>query len=292
MENKVVMITGGRGFIGSNLANYLKYKNKVEVYDKSDGNDIRDFSKLNKEMKGMDYVFHFAALASVTEGVKNPKEVMDHNILGTYNVIKAAAINKVKRVVFASSSAVYGEPEYTPIDENHKLKAVSAYPISKIFCENLLQKFKQEYNLNSIALRYFNVYGPNQNLKYGPVIPSFIKSALKDEDIIIFGDGKQTRDFIYINDVNRANVLAAKNNNYGFFNIASGKSIEIEELAKLIIELTESKSKIVFSKSRPGDVIHSFANVERARSILNFIPKYTLEEGLKETIEWYRLKLD
>ena len=288
MKNKVVMITGGRGFIGSSLANILGKDNEIIIYDIVDGNDVRDIKVLRAMMKNVDYVFHFAAIASVEESINKPKETMDHNILGTYNVLRAAIVNNVKRVLFSSSAAVYGDINQVPIKEDFKLNATSPYAISKIVSENLLDKFKVEHNLNSIYLRYFNVYGPNQNIKYSPVIPVFIRKALNNENITIYGDGKQTRDFIYIGDVNRANIIAMETEASGVFNIGSGKSINIENLAKLIIKLTGSESKIVYEEPREGDIIDSVANIEKANKILGFEPKYSLEEGVKETISWFK----
>jgi len=288
MKNKVAMITGGRGFIGSSLANILGKDNEIIIYDIVDGNDVRDIKVLRAMMKNVDYVFHFAAIASVEESINKPKETMDHNILGTYNVLKAAIDNNVKRVLFSSSAAVYGDINQVPIKEDFKLNATSPYAISKIVSENLLDKFKVEHNLNSIYLRYFNVYGPNQNIKYSPVIPVFIRKALNNENITIYGDGKQTRDFIYIGDVNRANIIAMETEASGVFNIGSGKSINIENLAKLIIKLTGSESKIVYEEPREGDIIDSVANIEKANKILGFEPKYSLEEGVKETISWFK----
>jgi len=291
MKNKNILITGGMGFIGSNLANELAKNNNVKIYDIKNGGDIKNFKLLKKELRDIDYVFHFASLISVEESMKKPLDYIENNIIGSLNVLKSSLSCEVKRVIFSSSAAVYGDSTKTPIKEATMLNPKSIYAFTKIAVENLMKIFNENCGLSTISLRFFNVYGPEQkiNTSYASVIPMFINRALKNKDLIIYGNGKQTRDFIFIKDIINANILAAKSNYYNTLNIGSGTKTTINNIANLIINLTNSKSKIKYEKSRSGDILHSIANIDKAKKSLNFKPKYNLEKGLKETIEWFKI---
>ena len=287
MKNKNILITGGRGFIGSSLTNKLIKNNNVKVYDIVDKKDIRNYELLEKELKGIDYVFHFASLISVEESMKKPLEYIENNVIGSLNVLKASLECGIKKVIFLSSASVYGDSMENPKKENMILKPKSIYALTKVDVENLMKIFNENYGLKTISLRIFNVYGPGQkvNSPYASVIPIFVNRALKNKPLIIYGNGKQTRDFIFIKDVMKANILAAESNCRGIFNISAGVKTRINDLSKLIIKLTNSKSKIKHRKPRKGDIIHSSASIAKAKKVLGFKPKYNLKDGLKETIK-------
>jgi UDP-glucose 4-epimerase len=288
IKNKNILITGGNGFIGINLANQLNKNNYVKIYDIKGGKDIKNFKLLTKELRDVDIVFHFAALISVEESTRKPLEYIETNIIGSYNVLKAALDNGVKKVIFSSSAAVYGDSPRNPKKELMPLIPKSPYAFSKVAVEKFMEIFRNN-GLNTISLRFFNVYGPGQKLNssYSSVIPIFIKRALKNEDLIIYGSGKQTRDFIYVDDVTNACILAAEKGSE-IFNIGSGTPTSINELSNLIIEITNSKSKIKNDKQREGDIVHSLADITKAKKYLGFKPRYGIREGLKNTVEWFK----
>ena len=288
IKNKNILITGGNGFIGSTLANQLVRDNCVKIYDIKGGKDIKNFKLLTKELRDVDIVFHFAALISVEEGTRKPLKYIETNIIGSYNVLKAALDNGVKKVIFPSSAAVYGDSPRNPKKELMPLIPKSPYAFSKVAVEKFMEIFRNN-GLNTISLRFFNVYGPGQKLNssYSSVIPIFINRTLKNEDLIIYGNGKQTRDFVYVEDVINACNLAAERGS-GVFNIGSGTPTSISELSNLIIELTSSKSKIIYERKREGDIVHSLADITKAKKYLGFKPKYGIREGLENTIEWFK----
>ncbi len=297
-----IMVTGGAGFIGSHIAEYYK-NNDVVVFDnlrtgfkdniknfnvKFVNASVTDYNKLKKWMKRVDYVFHLAALISVPESVLEPAETEKINTQGTINVLNAARECRVKKVVLSSSSAVYGDNPVLPKKENMLPGPKSPYAVSKLSGEYYLKIYSHDFNVPTAALRYFNVFGPRQNpdSQYAAVIPAFIRKALKDEDIIIFGDGEQTRDFIYVKEVVKASVLAADKGD-SIYNVALGKCVTINELAQKIVKLTNSKSKIIHQEVRPGDIKHSYADVSKLKS-LGFKPGYDFDEALMATIEYFK----
>ena len=302
---KRAVVTGGAGFIGSHIADELVARGyQVAIIDDlSTGNkeniaallkqsnvefiegSIVDLSLLNKLVRGVDYVFHLAAIASVPRSVKNPQASHEVNITGTLNVLLAARDTSVKKVIYASSCAVYGDTPTLPIKEEMLPNPQSPYAATKLAGEYYCQVFHQVYGLPTVCLRYFNVYGPRQDpdSQYAAVIPKFIRRVIDDKPPIIFGDGEQTRDFTFIIDVVEANILAAESEATGVFNIGRGQSISITRLAELIIELTGIILKCVHEEPRPGDIIHSLADISRARSF-GYEPRYNLEEGLRKTI--------
>jgi len=288
LTNKNILITGGEGFIGSNLARFLSKNNNIKIFDIKAGKDIKNLELLKKELEGIDLVFHFAGLISVEDSIRKPLEYIENNAVGSYNVLKAALDADVKKVIFASSAAVYGDNPENPKKEFMYLIPKTSYSILKLTIEKIMETFRDD-GLNTISLRFFNVYGPGQKLNssYSAVIPIFINKALKNESLVIFGDGNQTRDFIYIRDVINACTLAAEKGS-GEFNIGSGVETSINNLANIIIELTNSKAKVLHEKPREGDIIHSLADISRANKILGFKPSYNIRTGLKETIDWFK----
>lgn len=298
-----VLITGGAGFIGSHIAEYFQ-NDEVIVYDnlrtgfkhnikhlknvKFVKASVTDFKTLNKYMKNVDYVFHLAALISVPESLLKPIETEQINTQGTLNVLEAARRNNVKKVVYSSSAAIYGDNPVLPKREDMLPEPKSPYAVSKLSGEYYCKIYSQQFGLKTAILRYFNVFGERQdpNSQYAAAIPIFVKRALLNQDVIIFGDGEQTRDFIYVKEVVKANVLAAEKGN-DIYNVALGGRITINELARKIIKLTNSKSKIVYADERPGDIKHSTADISKIKN-LGFKPEFDFDEALKRTIDYFR----
>ncbi len=306
-----VMVTGGAGFIGSNLsARLLASGNELIVVDNLDDyykgkdknierigskddftflkGDVTDRGFMNKAMRGVDVVYHLAAQPGVRISVENPQKTVNANILGTVNVLKTASDNGIKKMVFASSSSVFGRLDYMPVDEKHPKNPISPYGLSKLCCESYCKLYENLTNIKTVILRYFTVYGPAQRPDMGMNI--FIRKATGNEPITIFGDGKQTRDFTYIDDIVNATVLAGeiKKAENEDFNLGGGHNIEINELVKHIIKLCDSNSKIEYVKKKTGDVDHTLANNKKARDVLGWKPKTGLTEGLKNQIKFQR----
>jgi len=310
MMDKRILITGGAGFIGSNLASYLAMKqNQVIVLDdlstgrKENIEDlvtqgriefiqgsITNLDLLMDSFKGIDYVFHQAALPSVPRSIKDPLTSNDVNINGTLNVLIAAKDTHVKKVIYASSSSVYGDTPTLPKLETMIPHPLSPYAITKLTGEYYCQVFTDVFHIPTVALRYFNVYGPRQDplSEYAAVIPKFITRVMDNQSPIIYGDGEQTRDFTYVDDVIQANILAAESNATGVFNAAGGRRITINELAATVMTICGKKLNITYKDSRPGDIKHSLADSSKAHNAFGFTLKYDIERGLKETIKWYQ----
>ncbi|MEM4216293.1 MAG: SDR family oxidoreductase, partial [Candidatus Anstonellales archaeon] len=306
-----ILITGGAGFIGSNIAEKISKQHEVIVFDDLSTGKIENISEfknrmkfingnilnenaLNKAMKNVDFVLHQAAIPSVPKSIKDPIGTSKVNIIGTLNVLECARKNNVKRVILASSSSVYGDKPTLPKVESMCPEPKSPYASAKVINEQHAKQFYEFYGLETISLRYFNVYGKRQDPKseYAAVIPAFISRMLKNKPPIIYGDGKQTRDFTYIDDVVDANIRAMETKNKNAFgravNIAGGKQISILELAALLNKILCKNLAPVFEKERPGDVKHSLADISLAKQLLNWEPKTGLEEGLRRTVEWYK----
>ncbi|MCO6472765.1 MAG: NAD-dependent epimerase/dehydratase family protein [Melioribacteraceae bacterium] len=306
-----IVIAGGAGFIGSNLAGYFLDKGEeVLVIDNlrtGKEENLNNFNNINfvrgsitdkklveENLSGADVVFNMAALVSVPESVDKPLETVEINTKGVINLLEASLKHNVKKVVLSSSAAIYGNNPQLPKKTNMFPEPVSPYAITKLSGEYFLNLYTKEHDLKTVSLRYFNVYGPKQDPKsqYAAAIPIFIERSLKNEKIIIYGDGQQTRDFIYIDDVVKANVSAfEKQDVTGVYNVANGESITILELAQKIIEATNSKSAIKFAGERKGDVKHSLASIESTREKLGFKPSVKLEDGLMKTIQYFERKL-
>jgi len=309
-----VLVTGGAGFIGSHIVDELMKEGlNVTVIDNLDTGrldnlahhqnkknfhfvrgDIRDFDLIKETMKDIDAVFHEAALASVTRSVKNPIVTNDINVGGTLNLLKASSDLDVKRFVFASSAAIYGDAKSPLKKENAVLKPTSPYGVSKLAAENYVRVFHTVYGLETVCLRCFNVYGPRQNVDihgaYGGAISIFINRILKGLPPTIYGDGKQTRDFVYIKDVVNANMLALKNKSAvgENFNIASGKKISVDQVAEALKDILNKKDlKTVYTDPRPTDIRHGYADITKAKKILEYNPKFPIKQGLTELVNWY-----
>ena len=253
--------------------------------------DIRDQHILDEIPQDIEVIFHLAALVSVPESLSKVRECVDINTIGTINVLERAKRISQCKVVLSSSAANYGDNPVLPKIETMRPEPATPYSVTKLDGEYYLDVYNREWGLPTASLRYFNVFGPRQNPKsqYAAAVPIFITRALKNEPIIIYGDGNQTRDFIYVKDVVKANLMACQKG-AGTYNVALGNSISILELAEKIISLTNSKSCIEFQNERPGDIKHSLADTGKFQA-LGFKPDYTLDDGLTETIHYYDLKL-
>ena len=305
METLRVLVTGGAGFIGSHLVKALveaghqvriidnlstgSLENIADVLDTIEfiRGDVRDYGAVESAVRCVDAVVHLAALIDVAESVEKPDLYFDVNVRGTYNVVKAS--KNVSTFVFASSSAIYGEPIRVPIPEDHPLMPKSPYAASKVSCEAFVQAFANQYGFRPVILRLFNVYGPKQSRAYAGVIIEFIRRVSRGEPPVIFGDGEQTRDFIHVSDVVEAIMLSLRSERArGVFNIGSGEGVTINYLARLILKLMGREDlKPIYAPPRPGDIRHSIADVSRARKELGFKPKVGLEVGIKELISQY-----
>jgi nucleoside-diphosphate-sugar epimerase len=306
---KRFLVTGGAGFIGSNLCEKLLEEGfNVRVIDnlatgKEENikdfigpvefikGDIRDKSTVKKAVKGVDYVIHLAALGSVPRSVQDPETTHEVNSTGTLTVLNAAREEGVRRVVYASSSSVYGDTPALPKKEEMIPTPQSPYAVSKLSGEYYCRVFYRVYGLETVSLRYFNVYGKRQDpaSQYAAVIPKFITAVLKDENPTIYGDGEQTRDFTFVDDCNQANIKAcfSKNSAGGFFNVGSSRRISINELFHKIKNAAGKDIKPIYLEPRKGDVKHSLADISMAREHLSYEPQDNIDSGLIKTIKWY-----
>ena len=308
MKNKKVVITGAAGFIGSNIAHRLLEENEIIAIDNlSTGNkrniidiegdlDFIEANILNLEMlknafSGAEFVLHLGALPSVPRSVKDPVATNEVNITGTLNVLIAARDEGVKRVVFSSSSSVYGDTPTLPKQESMKPNPLSPYAISKITGEYYCKNFYNLYGLETVALRYFNVFGPRQNpeSQYAAVIPKFIKSLSSNLQPTVYGDGEQTRDFTYVENVIQANVKACTSNMApgNVYNIGCGERYSINTLIALLNELLNKDIEPAYLEPREGDIRDSLADISSAEKDLDYKPNLDFKAGLKETIQWF-----
>ena len=310
MNDKKILITGGLGFIGSYIADELIDENEVLIIDNKSTGKVENLQNINHEnltliekdlndadlddlLTDVDYVFHLAAMASVPLSIENPLECVENNMDATIKLINACKNNNVKKIIFSSSSSVYGDNTNIPLKESEYPLPKSPYAASKASGELFLKTYYEAYGLNYISLRYFNVFGPKQdkNSQYAAVIPNFITALLEGEQPIIYGDGEQTRDFIYIRDVVNANIKAAESDYNGIINVASGKKTTINELYKIISETLGSNIEPKYLPERKGDIKHSLADVNNMKKIDYKVNLNDFENQLKETINWFKTKL-
>ena len=306
------LVTGGAGFIGSHLVDALVSQGQVaRVLDNFStgkrGNlrgsigqieliegDIRDRGAVREAVTGVDYVLHQAALPSVPRSIKDPLATHEANATGTLNVLTASREAGVKRVVYASSSSVYGDTPELPKREEMTPRPMSPYAASKLAGELYCRAFCHSYGLETVCLRYFNVFGPRQDpeSQYAAVIPRFICALLDGADVCIYGDGEQTRDFTYVGNVVQANLLAATAPQAAgrAYNIACGERTSLLSLLRLLGELTGRTPNPVFEEARPGDVRDSLADVREAETRLGYAVSTSLEEGLRRTVRWMELQ--
>lgn len=315
LTQKKVLVTGGAGFIGSNLCErLLQLNNQVICFDNfltgkksnldsflSNPNfklvegDIRNLQQCQDVMNGVEVVFHQAALGSVPRSIHDPITTNEININGFLNVISAAKDKGVKRFIYAASSSTYGDSTELPKVEERIGKPLSPYAVTKYVNELYAELFANLYHMEIIGLRYFNVFGKNQDPEgaYAAAIPKFIKAISKGESITVYGDGTQTRDFTYIENVIQANLLAATTKNTNalnqVYNVAVGERTSLNDLLSTLRKAIPNgeKSTLVYAETRPGEVQHSLASIEKAKRLLYYDPQYNLQKGLNEAIEWY-----
>ena len=306
------LVTGGAGFIGSNIARALvargenvrildnfatgRESNLEGLHDKVElvRGDLRDPAAVAKAIECAHYVLHQAALPSVPRSIEQPIEFNDVNVNGTLVLLQAARAAGVKRVVFAASSSAYGETPTLPKVETMNPEPLSPYAASKLAGEQYLRVFYQSYGLETVSLRYFNVFGPFQDpqSQYAAVIPRFITAALEGRQPVVFGDGLQSRDFCFIDNVVEANLLActAPEAPGKVFNVACGQRTTLLEVLDLVASMTGTQIRAKHEPSRAGDVKHSLADISRARSVLGYPARVSFAEGLQRTVDWYRAR--
>ena len=310
------LITGGAGFIGSNIVKKLLEKGeKVTVLDnfstgKRDNltsfiegenftlieGDIRSYHVVRASVEGIDFILHQAALPSVPRSINDPLTTNEVNIVGTLNVLQAAKEIGVKRVVYASSSSIYGDSEELPKHSNMRIKPLSPYALTKYTGERYCQIFYQLYGLKTVCLRYFNVFGPNQdpNSQYSAVIPKFITAIIHNKEPVIYGDGTQFRDFTFVDNVVSANIKACFSPKAigEVMNIACNHEISIIELVEKINKILGKNIKPRFEKARKGDIKYSYASIDKAKKLINYKVKKNFDEGLVETTNYILHLLD
>jgi len=307
-ERTRVLVTGGAGFIGSHLVDKLANSgySLVVIDNLSRGKmnnvegrlrdpnvrfikgDIRDVELIRNCVRDIDAVVHLAAVISVPFSFENPSLTFDINVNGTFNLLDACARAGVRRFVFVSSCAVYGDPCYLPVDERHPTSPLSPYATSKLEGEKGCVNYRKQQSFSTVILRLFNVYGPRQGLNaYGGVITRFLDQARKHMPLIIFGDGSQTRDFIHVWDVTEAvlKALEITSAEGETFNVGFGRATSVNSLAKSVIDLTGADLGVVYEKARVGDVKSSFADISKAEKQLNYKPTVPLDEGLRSLVE-------
>lgn len=294
-----VLITGGAGFIGHNVALHLLSRGyDVVVLDnlerasrwaleRLEGHGIRIVKHDVRhpiDLRGFDVVIHCAAYVDVEESFSKPAEYFYNNVVGTASIAKASS-DSGSIFIYISSASVYGDPKVIPIPEDHVIRPISPYGASKAMGEEVVKLYSRIYGLKYVTLRLFNVYGPGQNPSYAGVIARFVESASMGRPPTIYGDGSQTRDFIHVLDVARAIELAIERRPLGeVINIGSGRSISILELAKTVMRLAGIEGGPVFERRRPGDIMHSCADIRKARELLGFEPRISLEDGINELL--------
>tara|TARA_B100000963_G_C22535004_1_gene629343 strand:+ start:80 stop:1030 length:951 start_codon:yes stop_codon:yes gene_type:complete len=312
MKSKIknIFITGGAGMIGLEIANQLINKNyNVKIYDLAEQiikhkklinkkiqisyGSILDETTLKKEMQNADVVYHMAAMLGVKKTERNPLDCLNINITGTKNTLESCVFNKVKKIIFASSSEVYGEPDKNPISENFDTKGKTLYGVSKIAGEELCKAYYEKYNLKYLIIRYFNTYGPNQNLEF--VIPKFIENSLKNKKLVINGDGKQIRSYTFVSDSAEATIKLSLLDNVKnlVFNVGNGiDPINLKNLALKIINKTNSKSKIIFLKNfqksdrkKSREIFFRFCDTSKLKKYINWKPKIRIDEGIKKILK-------
>lgn len=318
ITHKNILVTGGAGFIGSNLIEaLLANNNKITCLDNfstgymhniepfmSDQNftliegDIRDFETCQKAVENIEIIHHHAALGSVPRSIQDPITSTNVNIVGFVNLLTAAKDAGVKKVIYASSSSTYGDADYSPKVETKKGQLLSPYAVTKQANDLFAQVFARTYNIQTIGLCYFNVFGPKQdpNGAYAAVIPKFIAALMRHENPTIFGDGTQSRDFTYVSNVIHANMLAAASehpNMHEHYNVACGDSISLTDLTKYMIDsLTKhdnkiANTKIIYTEERKGDIKHSLASIKKANKNFGYEPLLSVKDGIEKTINWF-----
>lgn len=303
------LVTGGAGFIGSNVAELLLEKGwHVTILDNLSSGDMRNIesfehsdrikfiqgdvcspSDVDAACGGIDVVFHLAACVGRQKSLENPMLDSYTNLIGTIRILEGMRRHGIKRIVYSSSAAIFGEPSALAIDESHPQNPDSPYGVSKLAAEKMILAYSAIYGITAVCLRYFNIYGINQRFDlYGNVIPIFAKQLYAGGPITIYGDGSQTRDFVNVHDVAHANYLAGTSTNkMGVYNLGSGSSITIQRLAEIMMTISRQDTEIQYLPERPADVKHCKADARKVNAELGFTASVSLEAGLKEYLQWF-----
>ena len=304
LKGKNILVTGGAGAIGSNLVDKLSEDNNVIVFDDLSSGQLSNLEKsvdrikfikgniLHKELlqevvAQVEYVFHLAANVGNIKSIENPAFDMKVNIEGTLNVLEACRQANITRMVYSSSAAIFGEAKYLPVDEDHPLNPESPYAVSKLAAEKYCFAFYKVYGVPTTSIRYFNAYGPRLGSSgYPNVIPKFFGRIKEGKPLQVFGDGEQTRDYLYVSDIVQANILAAAQPAAvgQIFNIATGQGSSLNQLISIIDKMSGKKNEVIYADFRIGEVKHSRANIEKAKKILGYNPEVDLEKGI--TLTW------
>lgn len=300
LKGKNILVTGGAGFVGSHIVDRLSPENNVTVLDNlSTGllsnleksqdritlikGDILDKELVSDVVSRVEYIFHLAANVGNIKSIEDPYLDMDVNIRGILNMLEACRNSNIKRFVYSSSGAIFGEAKYLPIDEDHPLNPESPYGVSKLTAEKYCFAFYKVHGIPTTSVRYFNIYGPRQgSSEYANVISIFTSRIREGKPITVFGDGKQTRDFVFVQDVVTANILAATQPAAAgeIFNIGTGVANSILELIQVLNEISNRENTVIYAESRAGEVKHSRANIDKARRVMGYNPKTSFKEGL------------
>jgi nucleoside-diphosphate-sugar epimerase len=304
-SGKNALVTGGAGFIGSNIANYLYRKGfSVRILDDlSTGSldnlvgldvefikgDVREAELVSAACEGRDVVFHLAACVGRQKSLDDPVQDASTNVLGTINVLEGMRKYRVPRIVYSSSAAIFGELLAPSIDEGHPQNCDSPYGVSKLAAEKMIFAYAGIYGIVGVCLRYFNIYGPNQRYNiYGNVIPIFAQRIYSHESLVIYGDGEQTRDFLNVHDVAKANYYSSLPSvEGGAINLGSGSTVTINQLASMMKDIAGSDTAVEYRPERPADVRHCKANVSKAKSSIGFDAEVDLRDGLVEYMRWF-----
>jgi UDP-glucose 4-epimerase len=301
-----IFVTGGGGFIGRHLVKTLLHSHQVTIYENfsnSDRNnldfvsnnsfniiegDLSNYELLKKSLRDFDLVIHLAAKIDISESLKHPEISNLVNVQGTINLLKACVESNVKNIIGASSAAVYGNPNCLPVTEETFPNPVSPYGADKLSMEFYLRAFANAYDMNSVSLRFFNVFGEGQSNEYAGVITKFMKNLSNNEPLVIFGDGENTRDYIYIDDLVQGiidTILKIEGKKGEIYNLASGKSVSVNELAKKIIKISQKNIEIIHTSPRKGDLLFSEVSISKAIKDLNYSPKFDLNDGLSKLLD-------
>ena len=305
IQYKRALVTGGAGFIGSHVVKRLLDSGiEVAVLDNlSTGcrenlsgmdvtlceGDIRNTADVARAVEGCEVVFHLAASVGNIRSIDNPVLDAETNVLGTLNVLEAARLANVRKIVYSSSAAIFGRAVKLPMTENHLQAPEAPYGASKLAGETLCLTYSRLYGLETVCLRYFNVYGPNQRFDaYGNVIPIFVERLLESQPLVVYGDGEQTRDFVHAADVARANLLAARMPGSGTFNIGSGETVSVNGLVGLLGQISNRSVKVDRQPPRRGEVPHLCANIGKAVEVLHYVPTVDFSQGLRDYVAWFQ----
>ncbi len=301
MKNLKIVVTGGAGFLGTHLCRALDQAgHTIKVIDLKENPvyptiiaDVRDQAKMEEELQGVDLVFHLASLIEAGESVEKPQKYVDYNITGSVSVLEAMRKNNVPTFIFSSSAAVYGEPLEVPIKEDDRTIPINPYGMTKLAMEGLLSSYVAAHGMNGVALRYFNLYGPEEHhIPETHAIPRFIKQIYNDEEVTVWGSGEHKRDYIHIKDIVDAHLKAIElvdrePQKYHYMNLSTENPKSVMDIVALIEQTMNKKANVKHFPARPGDPLVLTADASKAKKTLNWEAKISLEEGMKETVEYF-----